>query len=94
MVRPVSAAPFTSASVTVSCAVAPTATVESAGDTVTVFTGSAMTVIAEVPLLPSTVAVIVALPAPTPVTSPVALTDATAGAELFHVADLPATTPP
>src|SRR2546422_874063 len=47
------------------------------------------TVIAELPLLPSEVALIVADPAPSPVTSPLPFTVATAGAPLAHV-----TTPP
>ena len=64
-----------------SCAVPPTGRVEVAGDTVTDATGTgagALTVMADVPLLPSLEAVIVALPAVTAVTNPVAETVATA----------------
>src|SRR6266568_2969116 len=52
--------------------------VAEAGVTVTDATGTFVTVIAAVPLLPSLVAVIVAGPAATAVTSPLALTVATA----------------
>src|SRR5437763_1528337 len=51
--------------------------------------GGAMTVIAAVPLLPSLVAVIVAVPTPAPVTSPLALTVATALLLLAHVTTRP-----
>src|SRR5437773_2120380 len=47
--------------------------------------GSAVTVIAAVPLCPSLVAVIVAAPAATPVTSPLPSTFATAGSPLDQV---------
>ncbi len=60
-----------------------------AGLTVTEATGTTVTVIAALPLCPSLVAVIVALPAPTPVTSPLPLTLATAGALLAHVTTRP-----
>ena len=52
-------------------------------------TGTAATAIAAVPPRPSLVAVIVALPAATAVTSPLALTLATAGALLAHVTTRP-----
>jgi hypothetical protein len=48
-----------------------------AGATVTVATGTAVTVIVAVPVLPSLVAVIVAVPVPTAVTTPVCATVAT-----------------
>src|SRR5205807_3658703 len=48
-------------------------------------TGTGVTVIAEVPLFPSLVAVIVAVPGVTPDTSPLLLTVATAVLELDHV---------
>src|SRR5258705_219239 len=51
-----------------------------AGLTVTEATGTGVTVKADVPLFPSLVAVIVAAPAATPVTRPLALTVATTGA--------------
>src|SRR5207247_11080304 len=49
-----------------------------AGVTVTDATGTGVTVMADAPLFPSLVAVIVAVPAVFPVTSPLALTVATA----------------
>jgi hypothetical protein len=65
-----------------------------AGVTVTLPTGIFVTVTADVPLLPSLVAVIVADPAATPVTSPVALTVAIGGAPELHVTTRPVSTPP
>jgi hypothetical protein len=76
-VRPVSAFPFASFGVAASCTVDPTVTEADAGATVTDATGTCTTVIADVPLCPSLVAVIVAVPATFPVTSPLALTVAT-----------------
>jgi hypothetical protein len=77
--RPVSVAPFASSVVAVACEV-PTAVIElGTRATVTDATGTGVTVMAEVPLLPSLVAVIVADPAVCDVTSPVASTDATEG---------------
>lgn len=55
-------------------------TVAGDGVTVTDPTGTASTVIVAVPLFPSLVAVITALPRATPVTTPLAETVATAGA--------------
>jgi hypothetical protein len=72
-VRPDSCAPLASRIVAVSCTAVPTLTVLDEGETVTVATGAgggALTVIDAVPLLPSLVAVIVAAPAATAVTSP------------------------
>src|SRR5439155_795894 len=80
-VRPVSVLPFASLRVAVSWTVWPVGTEDGAGVTVTEATGAgagAVTVMAEVPLLPSLVAVIVAEPAVTPVTSPLPPTVATA----------------
>src|SRR5437773_4019315 len=88
-VRPVSGAPLASFGVAVSCTVAPAATLAVAGLTVTVATGTVVTVRAAVPLLPSLVAVIVAVPAAPPVTSPLPLTAATAVALLAHVTTRP-----
>src|SRR6266702_2816067 len=76
--RPESELPFASFGVAVSCIVWPTCTDAVAGVTVTDATGTVLTVIVAVPLCPSDVAVIVAEPAATPVTSPLALTVATA----------------
>src|SRR5207253_6859108 len=56
-----------------------------AGVTSTDATGTGVTVIAEVPLFPSLVAVIVAVPGVTPDTSPLLLTVATVVLELDHV---------
>src|SRR5258708_39538155 len=60
-----------------------------AGLTVTDATGTTATVIAAVPLRPSLVAVIVALPAATPVTSPLAETVATPAALLDQLTARP-----
>src|ERR1051325_10144181 len=76
-VRPVSGLPFASFGVAVSCTVWPTPTLAEAGLTVTDATGTLVTVIAAVPLLPSLAAVIVAEPAATPVTRPLPFTVAT-----------------
>src|SRR5689334_24095499 len=72
--RPVNGLPFASLGVAVSCTVPPVATLAVAGVTVTDDTGTGVTVIADVPVLPSLVAVIVAEPAALAVTSPVELT--------------------
>src|SRR6266571_3441115 len=77
-VRPVSVLPFASFSVAVSCSVMPTATLAGAGVTATESTGAGVTVTADVPLLPSLVAVMVtgppaALAVTTPFTSTVAM---------------------
>ena len=59
---------------------------------VTAFTGGGKTVALAEPDLPSTVAVIVAVPTARPVTTPVAaMTGATAGFDELHVGDLPET---
>jgi hypothetical protein len=70
IVRPVSTLPAESFSVALSCTVLPMRSVFVAGATVTVATGTSVTVIDAVPLCPSLVAVIVALPRATPVTRP------------------------
>src|SRR6266480_1017113 len=77
-----------------SCCVPPTTIVAAAGLTVTEATGTTITVIAAVPLLPSLVAVIVAEPAATPVTKPLLLTVATAVLLLDHVTTRPVRVPP
>src|SRR6266516_4470546 len=85
IVRPGSELPFASCGVAVSCTVWPTCTDAVAGFTVTDATGTVLTVIVAVPLCPSEIAVIVAEPAATPVTSPLALTVATAVLPLAQV---------
>src|SRR5205807_560394 len=71
--------------VPVSCTVWPACTETEGGVTSTDATGTGVTVIVEVPLLPSLVAVIVAEPGVTPETRPLLLTVATAVLELDHV---------
>src|SRR6266699_256579 len=88
-VRPASELPFASLGVAVSCTVLPVVTVADAGVTVTEATGRCTTVMAEVPLCPSLVAVIVADPATTPVTNPLALTVAAELLLLDQVIDRP-----
>src|SRR2546430_438613 len=75
--RPERAAPFASLGVAVSWTVCPAWTVAVGGVTSTVATGTLVTVIDAVPLLPSLVAVIVAEPGATPKTSPELFTVAT-----------------
>jgi hypothetical protein len=77
--RPVRTPPLASNVVAVACEV-PTAVIGfGLRATVTDATGTGTTVIAEIPFFPSLVAVIVAPPAETALTMPVALTVATAG---------------
>src|SRR5437773_949325 len=76
--RPDSGFPFTSLGVAVNCTVLPSSTLADAGVTATVATGTGVTVILAVPLCPSLVAVIVAAPVATAVTSPVEFTLAVA----------------
>src|SRR5437879_42045 len=92
--RPVSAAPLASFGVAESCTVCPTCTLGVAGLTVTDATGTLVTVSAEVPFTPSLVAVIVAEPAATPLTTPLPLTVATAELLLAHVTTRPVNTAP
>src|SRR2546428_194076 len=75
--RPVSTLPAASLGVAVNCTACPTVRLAAAGLTATDATGTTLTVIAAVPLWPSLVAVIVAVPAAAPLTSPLPLTDAT-----------------
>lgn len=96
-VRPVSVAPPASLVTADACVVAPIATVDAASETVTVATGAGggtVTVIGAVPLTPSLVAVIVALPAATPVTVPVDETVAMLVLELAHVTTRPVSVAP
>src|SRR5438034_280773 len=92
--RPVNGLPFASLGVAVSCTVLPTATPAVAGVTVTDATGTGVTVMADVPLWPSLVAVIVAEPATFPVTSPVPVTVATGVLLLDHATGRPVSTVP
>src|SRR5205823_5716265 len=87
--RPDNGLPFASLGVAVSCTVSPTATLAGDGVTVTEATGASVTVTSDVPLCPSLVAVIVAVPAPTPVTSPLPFTRATAVLLLDQVTTRP-----
>src|SRR6266566_395335 len=90
IVRPVSGVPLASLGVAVSCTVCPAVTVGDAGLTVTDATGTLVTVIADVPVFPSLVAVIVAEPATTPLTRPLAFTLATDVLLLDQVTTRPA----
>src|SRR5206468_1153327 len=85
IVRPDSALPFASFGVAVSWTVLPAGTLAELGLTVTDATGTCTTVMPDVPLWPSLVAVIVAEPATFAVTSPVLLTVATAVLLEAHV---------
>src|SRR5256886_14293904 len=71
-VRPVSVPPAESLVVALSCNVCPTRIPAVAGETCTEATGTSLTVIVAVALLPSLVAAIVAEPAATPLTEPFA----------------------
>src|SRR5919108_1750378 len=93
-VRPVKTFPLASRSVADSWRVPPTVSVAVAGETLTVVTGGRFTVIDDVPLTPSLVAVMVAEPAPAPVTSPVDDTVATPLAFVVQVTVRPVSTFP
>jgi hypothetical protein len=84
-VRPVSVVPFASFVVAVKLTVAPTEMLGVKGLTVTVATGAGVTVTVADPDLPSLVAVTVAVPGLTPVTTPVVETVATPDALVVHV---------
>jgi len=77
--RPDSDWPFSACASTLNCTVCPVTTLGAAGETMTRATGIGVTVMVAVPVFPSLVAVIVADPALTPVTSPLAETVATDG---------------
>jgi hypothetical protein len=87
--RPDSALPPASRGVAVSWTVCPVVRFADAGLTLTDATGTVETVIAEVPLFPSLVAVIVVEPEATPVTRPAPLTVATAVLLLAQVTTRP-----
>src|SRR5439155_603759 len=92
-VRPVSALPAESFGVAVSCTVCPTRMLAVAGETATEATeatGTGVTVTAAVPPLPS----LVAEPAATRATRPLALTAATLVLPLAHVTVRPVSVPP
>src|SRR5437773_922381 len=92
--RPESTLPAESFSVAVSCTVAPTSMTAVAGLITTDATGTLATLIAADALFPSLVAVIVADPTATPVTSPLADTAATAPLELVQLTPPPASVVP
>src|SRR6266702_512856 len=94
IVRPVNVFPALSVVTAVSCTVPPTCTLADAGLTATVATGTIRTEIADEPLCPSLVAVIVAEPAVTPFTEPLVVTVATDALEVAHVTTRPASTFP
>src|SRR2546421_709060 len=87
--RPLSAPPLASFGVAVSCTDPPAGRLAEGGLTTTEATGTGITVMVEVALFPSLVAVMVVEPAATPVTSPLLLTVATAEALLDHVTTRP-----
>src|SRR5690242_587983 len=87
--RPLRAVPFASFGVAVNWFVAPTVTPAAVGLTVTEATGTLVTVMADVPLCPSLVAVIVAEPAAPPVTNPLAYTALVRSLLVAHVTTRP-----
>ena len=89
-VRPVRMLPPASFTVAANCSVCPTSTLPEAGLTVTEATGTFVTAIAVVPLCPSLVAVIVAVPAARAVARPADVTLAISELELDHVIARPA----
>lgn len=97
MAAPVTTTPFASRAVATSVVVAPTFRVTVVGATVTEFTGpggAAATVIVAEPVFPFDVAVIVAVPTDTPVTTPPDETVALEELLVVQVMDAPGTTAP
>src|SRR5439155_604124 len=103
IVRPVSTVPLSSLGLSVSCIVSPTGTLAAAAVTRADATGaggggggggSDVTVTVAVPLFPSLVAVMVAVPAATPATNPLPLTVATARFPLALAPGRPPSTAP
>src|SRR5947199_83486 len=92
--RPESTVPAASFRLAASCTLAPTSTSAVAGLIPTEATGTFATVTAADAFFPSLVAVIVVVPAATPVARPVDDTVATDGFELDHVIARPASTVP
>ena len=93
--RPASALPCASRGVAVTCCVPPVVRLTVGGSTLTEATaagGGAVTVTADVPVFPSLVAVIVALPAATAVTVPFAATVATPSLLEVHAIARPVNT--
>jgi hypothetical protein len=86
--RPVSGAPFSAVGVAVSCWVPPTNSDADPGLTATEATGMSVTVMVEVPVWPSLVAEIIAVPGATAVTRPVELTVAAPALLLDQETDL------
>jgi hypothetical protein len=78
----------------VASVVCPTSNVLDANVTLTVATGGGRTLIVCAPFFPPMVAVIVADPVVTPVTTPAVVTVAIAGLALVHVTGRPVRTPP
>lgn len=94
MKRPLSAIPFASFRTAVMVVADPTTRLAVVGVSVTVATGASETATVALALIPSLVAVIVALPAPTAVTTPLADTVAIDGALDVHVTTRPDNTVP
>jgi hypothetical protein len=94
IVLPVTTAPLASLVVAVACVDLPTPIVEDASDTVTDATAVATTVTCADPVRPSLVAVMLAVPAPTAVTTPVVFTVATAVLSDAQDTTRPVTTTP
>src|SRR6266566_1612822 len=88
--RPMSGLPAESWVMAVSCAEEPTKMVAELGEMVTAATATGLTVTVAVAVCPSLVAVIVALPAETPLATPLLPTGATARLSLDHVMTRPA----
>jgi hypothetical protein len=93
-VRPVRVRPAESRVTAFSATEAPSRSAAVVGDTTTVATGTGCTETAAVPRTPSTVAVIVALPAAMPLTTPVPFTVATVAAEVVHCTVRPVSVTP
>jgi hypothetical protein len=93
-VRPTSGFPLPSFGVAVSCWVSPKTTGVVKAERVRAATGMGVTVIEAVPFFPSLVAVIVAVPTDTAVTTPVWLTVATTALFELHVTARPVRTLP
>ena len=94
IVRPESTLSFASRSTAVAVVVLPTVRVEPPRVTDTLFTGAGDTVSVTTSLLPSLVPVMIALPAASAVTTPLAFTVATVVALLLHVTVRPVSTVP
>src|SRR5437588_385918 len=92
--RPDRVLPFASLSVAVNCTVWPTGTLADAGVTATEATETGVTLTDDVPLCPSLVAVMVADPVATAVTTPLPLTRAIVVSLLDHVTARPDKTLP